>query len=110
MSQNTVYARAVAVALGKHLISTCPQFYWACEKDRQWPYAPSLQWPAQPSLDFHCRDSGEGLVVCVVHNNDANPIAGQVLLSVKFTVGLAQSGSCIEAMAKFFRDLDLSAL
>jgi hypothetical protein len=110
MSTKPVFARAVAEALGKHLESACPEFYWASEKDRQWPYAPSLRWPDQPSLDFHCRDSGEGLVVRVVHNNDVNPIAGQVLLAVKFTVGLAQSGSCIEAMAKFFRGLDVSAL
>lgn len=110
MSKNPVFARAVVEALEKHLKAQIPEFYWAVEKGRQWPYAPSTRWPDQPSLDFHLRDGGDGVVIRVIHNNDSAPLAGEILLAVKFSTSLAHAGPCVEAMAKFFKNLDVSAL
>jgi hypothetical protein len=110
MTTKLIYARLVVETLEKHLKAQIPEFYWAVEKGRQWPYAPSTLWPDQPSLDFHLRDAGDGVVVRVIHNNDAAPLAGEILLAVKFSTSIAHVGPCIEAMAKFFKGLDVSAL
>lgn len=106
----TVFARDVAEALDKHLVATVPELVWTTAKGRQWPYAPSTRWPDQPSLDFHVRDSAEGLVIRVIHNTDANPINGEILLAAKFSTGLANGGRCIEQMASFLKNLDVASL
>jgi hypothetical protein len=105
-----VYARTVAQALGEHLTATIPSFYWVTASGRQPPYAPNTLWPDHPSLDFHIRDTGEGLMVRVVHNDQCTPLAGEVLLVVKFSVGITHGGACIEAVAKYLRGLDVCAL
>ena len=110
MSTKPIYARAVAEALLKHFLECKVPVYWVTEKGRQWPYAPSTRWPEQPSLDFHIRNDSDGFVVRVIQNSDFNPLAGEILLAVKFEASLIQAGACIEALAKFLRDLDVSTL
>ena len=110
MSIKPVFARAVAEALFQHFTKCNVPVYWVTEKDRQWPYAPSTPWPEQPSLDFHIRNESDGFVVRVIQNNDFNPLAGEILLAVKFEASLIHAGAYFEALAKFFRDLDVSTL
>ena len=110
MSTKIVFARSVAEALEKHLVFQCPSLYWATATGRQWPYAPSTRWPEQPNLEYHVRDSGDGVTIRVIHNTDRNPLAGEILLAAKFSTGIAYIGPCIEAMAKFFQNLDVATL
>lgn len=110
MTAKVVYARDVAEAMHKHLQATVPSFYWAVAQGTQWPYAADVRWPEQPSLDYHLRHTGEGVLVRVFHNTHQDPLAGEALLCIKFTIGLAHCGHCIEAVAAFLNNLDVSTL
>lgn len=110
MTAKVIYARDVAEAMHKHLQATVPSFYWAVAHGNQWPYAANVRWPDQPSLDYHLRHTGDGLLVRVFHSTNRDPLAGEPLLGIKFSIGLAHSGHCIEAVAAFLNNLDVSTL
>lgn len=111
MPKKLVFVRAVVEALTNHLRDTVPEFYWAQERGRVWPYAPSARWPDQPSLDFHLRHTGgEGVVIRVYQNTLVDPLVGELLFAVKFTTGIDGVGRCLDAMTKFLKTLDVSTL